>query len=317
MGRPMATSQDFVNWICSDQIDGRFLVYLFLAEQDSLLRFASGAIHQTIYYPELKAFHVCFPPLAEQQRIVDILDDAFAGLATATANAEENLRNARDLFDGAINSIFRILGKDWSKKKLGQIAEVQSGGTPSRTQKLYWNGDLPWYSSGELNNLITTDPVEKISRLGLEDSSAKLFPKGSLLIGMYDTAAMKMSIADREAAFNQAIAGVKPNSMIDPMFVLHALLVVKAAVLDLRRGVRQKNLSLEKIKDIEVQLPAIEIQKEVVKQLLSHRKAIGDLEGVYRRKLANIVELKQSILRRAFSGELTAPPSRAIKEAAE
>lgn len=76
MGRPMATSQDFANWICSEQIDRRFLVYLFLAEQESLLRFASGAIHQTIYYPELKAFHVCLPPPPEQERIVAILDEA-------------------------------------------------------------------------------------------------------------------------------------------------------------------------------------------------------------------------------------------------
>jgi type I restriction enzyme S subunit len=84
MGRPMATSQDFANWICSDQIDRRFLAYLFLAEHDSLLRFASGAIHQTIYYPELKAFHVCLPWLSEQQHIVAVLDEAFVGLATAS-----------------------------------------------------------------------------------------------------------------------------------------------------------------------------------------------------------------------------------------
>ena len=123
----MATSQDFANWICSDQIDRRFLVYLFLAEQDSLLRFASGAIHQTIYYPELKALHVCLPSLSEQQRIVAILDEAFAGLATATANAEKNLKNARELFESYLNSVFARKGKGWVRRHVGDLASTQYG----------------------------------------------------------------------------------------------------------------------------------------------------------------------------------------------
>ncbi len=73
MGRPMATSQDFVNWVCTDAIDHRFLKYVLLAEHDSMMRFASGTTHQTIYYPEAKAFHVSMPPLPEQQAIVHIL----------------------------------------------------------------------------------------------------------------------------------------------------------------------------------------------------------------------------------------------------
>ncbi len=127
MGRPMATSQDFANWICSDQLDQRFLVYLLLAEEKSLLRFASGAIHQTIYYPELKALHVCLPSFPEQQRIVAILDEAFTGLATAIANAEKNLKNARELFDSYLNSVFADTDKDWRETTLGAIAEFKNG----------------------------------------------------------------------------------------------------------------------------------------------------------------------------------------------
>jgi type I restriction enzyme S subunit len=91
MGRPMATSQDLVNWVCSKQLDHNFLKYLFIAEDEDLLRFSSGAVHQTIYFPEVKAFHICYPSFPEQQRIVGILDQAFEGIATAKANAEKNL----------------------------------------------------------------------------------------------------------------------------------------------------------------------------------------------------------------------------------
>jgi type I restriction enzyme S subunit len=74
----MATSQDFVNWVCSDRIDYNFLKYVLLAEHDAFLRFASGTTHQTIYFPEVKAFHVCLPPRDEQRdiaRILGALDD--------------------------------------------------------------------------------------------------------------------------------------------------------------------------------------------------------------------------------------------------
>src|SRR5262249_1189117 len=73
MGKPMATSQDFVNWVCSDAINYNYLKYVLLAEQEAFLRFASGTTHQTIYFPEVKAFHVALPPIDEQRAIANIL----------------------------------------------------------------------------------------------------------------------------------------------------------------------------------------------------------------------------------------------------
>src|SRR5262249_6522778 len=70
LGRPMATSQDFVNWVCSDALDPRFLMYALMAEGDHILNFGKGSTHTTIYFPEVLAFHVCIPPLTEQRRIV-------------------------------------------------------------------------------------------------------------------------------------------------------------------------------------------------------------------------------------------------------
>ncbi len=91
MGVPMATSQDFINWVCSEAIDYSYLKYVLFAEHDSMLRFASGTTHQTIYFPEAKAFHVCLPPIAVQRRIVDslqTLDDRIALLRETNATLE-------------------------------------------------------------------------------------------------------------------------------------------------------------------------------------------------------------------------------------
>ncbi|MGH3849570.1 MAG: restriction endonuclease subunit S, partial [Pseudonocardiaceae bacterium] len=99
MGRPMATSQDFVNWVCSEDLDHRFLKYVLLAEHDTFLSFASGTTHQTIYYPEVKAFHVCRPPVRVQQRIAEVLG--------AIDDLIENNRRRVEVLEEMARSIYR------------------------------------------------------------------------------------------------------------------------------------------------------------------------------------------------------------------
>jgi type I restriction enzyme S subunit len=122
---------------------------------------------------------------------------------------------------------------------------------------------------------------------------------------MYDTAALKMSILDREAAFNQAIAGMKPNGGICLEFILHAINAAKPAILSQRRGVRQKNLSLTKIKNIVLPVPELAVQKAAVSELRAVAAETQRIASIYVRKLAALDELKQSLLHEAFSGRLT------------
>lgn len=189
----------------------------------------------------------------------------------------------------------------WQKKRLSEIADVQSGGTPLISNKAYWNGDIPWYSSGELNNIYTSAPERHITKAGLDSSNAKLFPVGSLLIGMYDTAALKMSILDRAGAFNQAIAGVRPNAQIDLVFVLHAINVIRESVLGQRRGVRQKNLSLGKIRDIELSLPPLPEQQRIVRILDEAFESIATAKANAEKNLQNARALFESHLQAVFS----------------
>ncbi|MFQ1823117.1 restriction endonuclease subunit S [Aeromonas dhakensis] len=264
----------------------------------------NGATVDTLTIKKLQSVRIRLPPLAEQRRIVDILDEAFEAIAVARANAEQNRQNARSLFESHLQSVFSLRGEGWIDSRLGEIAEVQSGGTPTVSQKDFWGGDIPWYSSGELNHTFTSVPERHITADGLEHSNAKLFPKGSLLVGMYDTAALKMSILDRDGAFNQAIAGIKPNHRIDVEFILHAINAAKPKLLLERRGVRQKNLSLGKIKDISIPLPTLEIQRSILVRIRKLAYETQRLQYLYQRKIAALDELKQSLLHQAFSGQL-------------
>jgi type I restriction enzyme S subunit len=283
-----------------------FLYYLlsspFVFNQFNNL--ASGSTVRNLNIALVSSVTVPIPPLPDQKRIVSILDKAFAAIDHAKANAEQNLNNAKELFESYLKTVFDKKGKDWKESKLGDIAYVKSGGTPLRSTKEYWQGDIAWYSSGELNDLYTITPERHINDLAIQNSNAKLFPKGSLLIGMYDTAALKMSITDREATFNQAIAGVKPNEKLDLIFILYSINSIKPALLNLRRGVRQKNLSLQKIQTIPISLPPLEVQKQIVKQINTMLEETKKLEKIFCKKLEDLEELKKSILHKAFNGEL-------------
>ncbi len=91
MGRPMATSQDFVNWVCSDALDPWFLMYLMIANRTRIRGLGSGAVHQTIYFPTVQAFSVCVPAIGDQRRLAAMLQERMAVVATARAAAETEL----------------------------------------------------------------------------------------------------------------------------------------------------------------------------------------------------------------------------------
>jgi len=304
---PVAFNQQ-INAILPDKVKAipEYMFFQVLSSEfkEQLEALSSGTTVPIVNKSKFNSIRIVLPPLSEQQRIVGILDEAFEGIATAKANAEKNLQNAHALFENYLQSVFSQRGMIWKSRRLGEIAEVQSGGTPSVPQRNYWGGNIPWYSSGELNETHTTDSERQITEEGLNASNAKMFPKGSLLVGMYDTAALKMSILDRDGTFNQAIAGVKPNDKIVTEFILHAINANKPRLLLERRGVRQKNLSLGKIKEIEIPLPDVAEQRSVVSRLDNVIAKTRHLESVYQRKISALDALKKSLLHHAFSGKL-------------
>ena len=301
-------SSEFIVFRPQDNLTPEYLYYFLVQPSFRTLgqSIMTGAVgHRRVPKEFIENTEIPLPPVPEQQRIVAILDQAFAEIEKTRANAEQNLKNARELFDSYLQQVFRQRGDGWAKFNLGDIADVNSGGTPTKSTNDYWNGNIPWYSSGELNNLRTVASKEMITPKGLQESNAKLFPKGSLLIGMYDTAALKMSLLDRDGCFNQAIAGVKPNDKINLVFIYHTINYLKPELLLLRRGVRQKNLNQSKIKNISIGLPSKEEQDEVVFLLEKLKKQSDILVDIYTRKLVALDELKKSLLQKAFSGELT------------
>ena len=144
--------------------------------------------------------------------------------------------------------------------KIGEIGDLTSGGTPPRSNSEYFNGSIRWYSAGELNSLYLPDSIEHISRTALSQSAAKLFEKGTLMIGMYDTAAFKMGILTEQSSSNQACANLKPTEQYRVIWLYYLFDIMKPIFLNERQGVRQKNLSLSKIRNFNIPSAPIDLQ---------------------------------------------------------
>lgn len=106
MGREMATSQDFVNWVCGPVLIPQFLKLLLLAQDDDIRRFASGSVHQTIYFPEVKAFHICHPPVTVQREICSYLDGIRQESERLISNYEQKVSDLGDLRQSLLERAF-------------------------------------------------------------------------------------------------------------------------------------------------------------------------------------------------------------------
>ena len=158
----------------------------------------------------------------------------------------------------------RKLPEGWEWKRLGDICKTTSGGTPARNNETYFNGNIPWLKSGELENNIIYSTEEAISQEGLKNSSTKIIPKGTPLIALYGATVGKVGILGIDCAINQAICAVFPSNKIDSLFLFHFLIKSRPKFLDLRAGGAQPNISQDIVKNIKIPLPPLPIQRQIV-----------------------------------------------------
>lgn len=284
-----------------------YLFYFLSTQIEKNLELSLGAAQPNLSTEQINNIELPLPPLEEQKRIVAKLDILFAKIDKVIALHQKNIDEANVFMASVLNDVFVELNGVYEKRQLESFdRKMSSGGTPSRKEKLYWeNGTIDWFSSGELNQLYTLPSKERITQLGLEKTSTKLFSKGTLLIGMYDTAAMKMSILSNDGSCNQAIVGFKSDeSELNILFLKYQLEYLKKDILEQRQGVRQQNLNLSKIKNIEIEYPLLKTQQKVVSYLDEISQKMEILKRVQNDKMQSLKALKASILDQAFRGEL-------------
>ena len=238
--------------------------------------------------------------LPEQRRIAKILDQADALRAkrrAALAQLDTLIRATffKKFGDPATNSM------GLPTASLGELGRWQSGGTPPRSRDDYFHGTVPWFSSGELDRMYLSESNEHLTAEALAETAAGAVPKGALMLGMYDTAALKAGIAGVDCSCNQAIAfGMIDFKLADTVFLYSAITIGREHFRRLQRGVRQKNLNLTMIREITVPLPPISVQRQFAKEVA----VIESQRRLFRASCQSLDALFASLQHRAFRGEL-------------
>ena len=281
-------------------LNREYMYYMLPKELKRIEDKTSFATVKHLSVKKIKGIKIPLPPLPQQKKIAAILDaaDAYRQKTKALIAKYEELTKSLflDMFGDPVTN-----NKGLGKVKLGNLGKWQSGGTPSRRELKYFEGDIPWLSSGELNQMYTHDSKEHITSLAIQESNSKLIKKGSILLGMYDTAALKSTINTEIVSCNQAIAYCKLNEeLVDTSFVYHIIQIGKEHYKRLQRGVRQKNLNLTMVKEIEILYPPLVLQK----QFAERTKVIEAQKIEAQICLKKSEDLFNSLLQKAFKGEL-------------
>lgn len=291
------------------EFNSKFIKY-FLQSPDgqrSLGAHMGGSVQQVINLGDLRTIEIPLPSPMEQHRIVTVLDEALDGIASAKANAEKNLQNARILFESHLQSVFTQRGEGWVEIKLADVCGFQNGfafksntfkptGVPIIRISNIQDGRI------DINNrLVFFDPKDYRENLDRYRIIAD-----DLLIAMSGATTGKIGFNTENTVFylNQRVGKFEPSEKLNKRFLYHYLSTKVEENLQISAGAAQPNLSTEQIKEFALPLPPIDEQERIVNALENLQEKTQRLESLYQQKIAALDALKKSLLHQAFSGQL-------------
>ncbi|ELB2890040.1 TPA: restriction endonuclease subunit S [Vibrio vulnificus] len=194
----------------------------------------------------------------------------------------------------------------WSFLKLGSVAKVTSGGTPSRKKASFWeNGTIPWITTGEVNFNCITNSSQKITDEGLKNSAAKMFPPDTILMAMYGQGQTRGRVAmlGIEASTNQACAAIICSKKLNPHFCYHYLSSQYEKIRAIGNEGSQKNLNGQIIKDILIPCPNLEEQEQIALVL----STVDEKITLLAKQKSETQQLKKGLMQKLLTGEWRVP----------
>lgn len=290
-----------------DLLASRYLFWWFKSIAHRIQEQGTGATVQGVKLPFVKELEIPLACLGEQQRIVSILDEAFAAISTAKANGEKNLQNVRALFECQLQAMFGQHDIGWTRKTLREVSidfgRGRSRHRPRNDPKLY-GGKYPFIQTGDVRNSnhLITAYSQTYNEIGL--AQGKLWPAGTLCITIAANIA-ETGILGFDACFPDSVIGiVADEAQTSNHYLEYMLQCVKTQLKAQGKGSAQDNINLGTFETQHFPFPVLEEQAAIVSTLNSLQLENQRLQSIYQRKLAALDELKKSLLHRAFNGEL-------------
>ena len=305
--KPMAFNQGCRGIVPGDRLDHQFLYYFLSACKRQLDDLGTGATFKELSAGALRSFDVPLPPLDEQKRIVAVLDQAFAALDRARANAEANLADGEALFERVLLTTFDELMPTASMKTLAEAAKDFSRGKSKhrpRNDPALYGGEYPFIQTGDVRK--AQGSIREFSQtynaVGLAQS--KLWPVGTVCITIAANIA-ETGVLEVEACFPDSVIGMVPRpGEVTPYYVEYMLRYFSRELKLKGKGSAQDNINLATFEAAEFPFPPLEQQQTIVEKLDGLATQLATLRANYTRAVSDITTLRRSLLQVAFSGQL-------------
>ncbi|NJE42038.1 restriction endonuclease subunit S [Thermococcus sp. GR6] len=304
----------YLVWKPKEAVDATFLDYLLRTKRMlyEYFRLSEGVVQRrrSIKKYRFKDILIPLPPLPEQKKIAEILRTVDKAIEKTDEAIEKTERLKKGLMQrlltrGIKHKRFKKtelgeIPEEWRVVGLGEIADLRSGGTPSRKKPEYWeNGTIPWVKSGELNDGTIYETEEKITEIAVKESSVKMFPKGTLLIALYGATVGKTAILGINATTNQAICAILPKGeLFDPSFLQYCIIHSRNRLISQSSGGAQPNIYLYVLKEFKIPLPPLEEQKQIAKILSTIDRRLELL----RKRRERLEKVKRGLMRDLLTG---------------
>jgi len=291
-------------------VDGRFLYYLLTSErfQEKLDSLATGTNINNLKFKDIADFPIPLPPLEEQRRIVAVLDEAFAAIATATANAEKNLVSARDLPSAALTQ-FGLAGGNAELHRLGDLVTRLTNGYVGPTRNIYVDEGVPYLLARHVrDDVLTFDGRTHISPEFNAANKKSILVTGDVLLVQSGHIGHSAVVPPEHAGHNchaMIVITPKPRLLGEYLSAYFNSIQGRDATTRIRSGSTVPHLTCREVRELMIPVPSLEAQGALLEKYKAVQFSSKALADVYMRKLAALSELKQSLLHRAFSGELT------------
>jgi type I restriction enzyme S subunit len=314
-GEPCILGKSACYFNIIEEVDKDYIYYVVSSPSfiQSMSSLANGTTIKNVSLKQMREKEFLLPPIETQRKIS-------AMLSAIDKKIDINQRICRNIEEQAqaifkswfidfepfqngkfVESELGMIPEGWKICKLGDVCEIVLGGTPSRDRKDFWNGDIAWINSGEVNNFRIVKPSEYITQLGFDNSATKLLPRKTTVIAITGATLGQISLLEIDSCANQSVVGIIENKLIGYEFIYPLIHTKIKELLQLQTGGAQQHINKGNVQDIRF----IQPDRETMKNYSSVVRDMYELIGQKSCEIAVLTELRNTLLPKLMSGQIT------------